>query len=247
MSELSTASDCVKSSQQSGSDSCGENLVPQYESAQCNFDECAFEDPSQSDTPHWPRSNQFSDSDCTTPRSHDAATATRSEEGRGGDARDPQRALWENIKSEISRVELSRDRLPRRLDITQSPGSAGAMGNFRESYGMNESGPVIPFGHGAHRDAINSMMPPHSGEYEAVGAAVPGPAATSASGAASGAGHPQFSPLPRAASEGSGTGYGANQSQQQTPPLQQQQPVQQQQQQHPQHQHNHHHRRRGRR
>merc|ERR1719424_329296 len=85
-----------------------------------------------------------------TPQSHDAVGHNRPEEGAGKHPRD---ALWENIKSKMQRVELSRDRLPRRHDVTQSPGSAaGAMGNFREKMGMNESGPVIPFGHGARRD-----------------------------------------------------------------------------------------------
>lgn len=149
-----------------------------YEGAQCNFDECTFEDPSQSDTPHWRRSTHLSDSDCTTPRSHDAAGPARTEEEGG--------RRWENIeslKSEIARVELSRDRLPRRLDVAQSPGGAGAMGNFREAVGMNESGPVVPFGHAARREAFGFRMAPHvAGE----------------AGAAPGYG--QFGPLPRTAS-----------------------------------------------
>lgn len=148
MSELSTVgSDRVNSSQPSGSDSCGEHIFP-LAGTQCSFDDCHFygEDPSQSDTM---RSHQPSDSDGTmTPRSLDTAgngSSARAEEER----KDPQHALWENIKSEMARVELSRDRLPRRLDITQSPGSGTAMGNFREKMGMNESGPVVP----ARRDA----------------------------------------------------------------------------------------------
>merc|ERR1719446_1771007 len=101
------------------------------------------EDPSHSDG-HWPRSSSYqpSDSDGTmTPMSHDTAPgAERAGEERGA-AKDPRDALWENIKSEMARVELSRDRLLRRLDITQSPGGPGpgAMANFREKMGMNES------------------------------------------------------------------------------------------------------------
>jgi hypothetical protein len=145
MSELSTASDRVNSSQPSGSDSCGENLMPHDGGGQVS----SGEDPSHSDG-HWPRSasHQPSDSDGTmTPRSHDTVGTNPAGEERGA-AKDPRDALWENIKSEMARVELSRDRMTRRLDITQSPGSTGAMANFREKMGMNESGPVIPFGHG---------------------------------------------------------------------------------------------------
>jgi len=158
MSELSTASDRVNSSQPSGSDSCGENHMMPVDggAGPCSFNElCASEDPrdSHSGDSHWPRSTQPSDSDCTTPRSHDLGPNSAQEERDRGGTKDPQHALWENIKCEMARVELSRDRMPRRLDITQSPGSAGGMGNFREAVGMNESGPVIPFGHGARRDA----------------------------------------------------------------------------------------------
>jgi len=148
MSTLSAASDRLNSSQPSGSDSCGVD----YDGAHCDFDECTFEDPSQSDTPRW----RF-DSDCATPGSHEA-TGQRAEEG----VKDPQHARWESIESGIARVQLSRDRLHRRMDIAQSPGSAGEPGNFRERVGMTESGPVIPFGHGPRgRDAISSMMTPH--------------------------------------------------------------------------------------
>jgi len=119
-----------------------------------SFNEWSGEDPSHSDG-HYTRSHQPSDSDCGTM----TPNSLRSDERQGtgeqkteGANKDPRDALWDNIKAEMARVELSRDKLPRRLDITQSPGSAGAMGNFREKMGMNESGPVIPFGHGARRD-----------------------------------------------------------------------------------------------
>jgi serine/threonine protein kinase len=171
LSELSTASDRVHSSQPSGSDSCGDTLPHHDGGNQCS----SGEDPSQSDG-HYPRSHQHghyprsqsdghyphSDSDGTmTPQSHDTAGTNRAEEERGA-AKDPRELLWENIKSEMARVELSRDRLPRRSgDNTQSPGSAGAMGNFREKMGMNDSGPVIPFGPGTRRDG-NTASQGHS-------------------------------------------------------------------------------------
>jgi len=149
MSELSTASDRMNSSQPSGSDSCGEPL-PQYEGAQCNFDGWEVlggEDPSQSDGVSQLRSAQ-SDSDCTTPRSHDAAASA---EGGRGTGKDSQQPRWENIP-QLSRMQLSRGRLHRGdADVAQSPGSMGAMGNFREKVGMNEGGPVTPFGTGARR------------------------------------------------------------------------------------------------
>lgn len=187
MSELSAVSDRINSSQPSGSDSCGANRVwlteCDYEGAQCNFDECAYEDPSQSDTPHWPRSAQLSDSDCTTPRS-DAAPVRA--EGDSASGKEQHGDPWENIKSEITRVELSRDRLPRRLDITQSPG--GNWTAFREAVGMTESGPVIPFGAAGavRRDVIDQIR-----EGEAA-------VSTVALGAPGGVG--PFSPLPRASS-----------------------------------------------
>eukprot|EP00747_Dinoflagellata_sp_TGD_P006717 gnl/TRDRNA2_/TRDRNA2_116374_c2_seq1.p1 gnl/TRDRNA2_/TRDRNA2_116374_c2~~gnl/TRDRNA2_/TRDRNA2_116374_c2_seq1.p1 ORF type:complete len:431 (+),score=27.23 gnl/TRDRNA2_/TRDRNA2_116374_c2_seq1:115-1407(+) len=140
MSVLSTSSDRVNSSQPSGSESCGDYGL-QYAGTHISFDHDS-EDPSQSDTPNWQRSNQQSDSDCTTPRSRDVALGhSRLEEESGATAKD---VLWENIKSEMTRVELSRDRLPRRLDSALSPGSTGAVGNFREAVGMNENGPVVP-------------------------------------------------------------------------------------------------------
>lgn len=181
MSEISTSDNNRGSSQPSGSDSCGENPLPH-----CIFNECRqhLEDSHSDTAPHWPRSTQVSDSDCTTPRSHDAAEQARPEEERGN-TKDPQYALWENIKSEITRTGLTR-----RLDITQSPGSTGAMGNFREAMGMKESGPVIPHGLGARRDALSSMLIPHASEYEhsTASSGVIGPAA----------GH--SSPLPRTSS-----------------------------------------------
>lgn len=143
VSELSYTSERMTSSQPSNSDSCGEfreNPLPQYQSGQCNFDECAFEDPSQSDTPQLTRSTQLSDSDCTTPRSHDADP-----QKDRGNIKGPQKEVWDNIINEIDLVRLARDRARRQLNLTQSPGSTGA-GNFREAVGMNESGPVIPFG-----------------------------------------------------------------------------------------------------
>lgn len=153
MSELSMASDRFNSSQPSGSDSCGEHPLPQYGGAQCNFDECAFEDPSgQSDTPHGIRSsNLLSDSDCATPRSHDTVSV-----GPAKGQAQPQTTLWENMHSEVSRLG---HRLHPRLDIAQSPGST-TLGNFREAVGMNESGPVIPFGHGAARMKAPGMSQP---------------------------------------------------------------------------------------
>lgn len=101
-----------------------------------------------------------------TPQSHDTKGTNQAEEERNA-GKDPREALWENIKKEMARVELSRDRLPRRLDITQSPGNAGHVGNFREKMGMNESGPVIPFGNttgtGLSANGIN-FSPPYRSE-----------------------------------------------------------------------------------
>ena len=133
MSEMSTASERVNSSQPSGSDSCEE---PRHLGSEMAF---AFDpDPSvASDTP------------------------------AGEDPRDPQgstriggekSAIWESIKYEMSRVELGRDRLPRRMDI-QSPGSTGALGTFREAIGMNDNGPVIPFS-AAGRHPQSAMRTP---------------------------------------------------------------------------------------
>lgn len=147
-SELSMDSERMNSSEACGSDSCGETL--HYvgtcsPNAQCNFEGCAFDEQSQSDTPgaHYPRSNQLSDSDSNTPRSHDAGQGNKeTDQDRG--AKDSQHALWENVRSEVARVGLTGDRIPRRLDSTLSPGSAGT-GNFRQAVGMEERGPVIPF------------------------------------------------------------------------------------------------------
>lgn len=136
--------------------------MPHYEGAHCNYDEYASEDPSQSD--HWPRSTQQSDSDCTTPRSHDALV--RPEDERSS-ARDPQQARWEDM--------ITRTGLTRRMDIAQSPGSTGAVGNFREAMGMKESGPVIPHSLGARRDARGSTTALHGGEYEGGAAPAGGP------------------------------------------------------------------------
>lgn len=149
-SELSTASERLNSSEACGSDSCGETL--HYGGTHCNFEGCAYDDQSQSDTPgaHYPRSNQLSDSDCTTPRSHDCGQGNKETDQERG-AKDSQHALWENVRSEVARVRLTGDRIPRRLDTALSPGSAGT-GNFRQAVGMDESGPVIPFGSsGRHR------------------------------------------------------------------------------------------------
>eukprot|EP00933_Yihiella_yeosuensis_P051056 TRINITY_DN4889_c0_g1_i1.p1 TRINITY_DN4889_c0_g1~~TRINITY_DN4889_c0_g1_i1.p1 ORF type:complete len:319 (-),score=59.38 TRINITY_DN4889_c0_g1_i1:389-1303(-) len=159
MSGLSTPSDRL-TSQQSGSDSCGE-----HQQAHCNFEGCEFEDPSgQSDNQHWPRSTQLSDSDCATPRSNDAS-------GQGGSQNPRDQALYEYIKSTADRnsggrqglIDRARDRklLGRMLDVISSPGSTGALGNFREAVGMNETGPVVPNIHGAtRREAISSMRTP---------------------------------------------------------------------------------------
>jgi len=163
MSELSTASERINSSQLSGSDSCGEAALHHeggHVQSRYALDELSGEDPSQSDS-HW-RSHQPSDSDGTlTPGSHDPLGTQRTEEEQKYDAQQAQHALWENIKSEMARVELSRDRLPRRFDVTQSPGSANTIGNFREKVGMNESGPVIPFGQATRRDP-NTIAQPFS-------------------------------------------------------------------------------------
>jgi serine/threonine protein kinase len=182
MSELSTASDRLNSSQPSGSESCGEH----HPNAHCNFDECAFEDPSgQSDTPHWPRSTHLSDSDCPTPRSHDAGIHSGTS---GPGLKEVQQALWDNIKYEMSRVERAR-----RVDIMTSPGSAGALGNFREAIGMNENGPVIPFGHGVAR----SMRTPSSSSQAGPNECEAGAAATATGAAAAAQGFGHFNPMPR--------------------------------------------------
>lgn len=142
MSEISTASDRVNSSQPSGSDSCGEPL-PHDGGLAYRFYEGPFsgEDASHSDNQHYHRPHQLSDSDGTnTPRSHDNVATHRPEEERGGATKD---SVSQNIKSELARVQLSRDRLPRSMHVTQSPGGGGS--NFREAVGMNESGPVTPF------------------------------------------------------------------------------------------------------
>lgn len=116
MSELSTASERLNSSQPSGSDSCGE---PGSDGA------FAFEDQRHSESEGSPFPGPYG-------------------AGPQVEAKDIQTmsAMWENIKHEMSRVELGRDRLPRRLDI-QSPGTTGTL-PFREAIGMNDNGPVIP-------------------------------------------------------------------------------------------------------
>eukprot|EP00929_Paragymnodinium_shiwhaense_P047436 TRINITY_DN24061_c0_g3_i1.p1 TRINITY_DN24061_c0_g3~~TRINITY_DN24061_c0_g3_i1.p1 ORF type:complete len:1030 (+),score=208.61 TRINITY_DN24061_c0_g3_i1:117-3206(+) len=135
MSEMSTG----YSSQPSGSESPGD---------------CLSEDPSQSDTPgaQWPRSStQMSGSDNDpTPRSEVSGHACNNP-GPGSTGEDgsvKEYNLWDTVKSVMQRVELSRDRLPRRMDTMLSPGGAGSTGNFREAVGY-ESGPVNP----ARRDA----------------------------------------------------------------------------------------------
>lgn len=190
-SEMSTVSDNNRgSSQMSGSDSCGENILL--------LNECRplFED-SHSDTgPNWPRSTQHSDSsDCTSPRSNDATEHARLEEERCN-TKDPQHALWENIKSEISRTGLTR-----RLDITQSPGVVGAMGNFREAMGMKETGPVIPHGLGAR--AISSMMTSHPAEYDNS----PPAASAGCSTTSAGSGHGSCNVAPRTSNNPEGSNH----------------------------------------
>lgn len=188
---------------------------------------CAFDDPSgQSDTAHWPRSNQLSDSDCATPNSHDTPSGGGGGSGSGGvSQKDVMASLWDNIKSEMTRVELMKDKLPRRLDNIQSPGSAGTLGgNFREAVGMNDNGPVIPFGHGtARRDAI-SMRTPSSGSQTAPAEEANGTASSLSSAGATagglgtavtgtagtGAGFGAFNPMSRSANDVLGSGHSAS-------------------------------------
>lgn len=146
MSELSTASERVNSSQPSGSDSCEE---PRHLGSEMAF---AFEDPSQSDTPV--AGGPSGPSDCGSPYPEGGNFGVPP----GGGTKDVQSAMWESIKYEMSRVELGRDRLPRRMDI-QSPGSTGALGTFREAIGMNDNGPVIPFS-AAGRHPQSMRTPP---------------------------------------------------------------------------------------
>lgn len=145
MTDMSTASDRVNSSQPSGSDSCGENTM-QDEGGSGIHEWSGTEDPSQSDG----HRHHQSDSDGTmTPKSMD----------NQGDAQSkgPQMKLWDNINSQITRLGTSQDGMPRGVaHITQSPGNAGAMGNFREKMGMNESGPVIP----SRREGNPTFTPP---------------------------------------------------------------------------------------
>jgi len=178
MSELSTASDRMNSSHPSGSDSCGENPLP-HEGAQCTFDGWE-EDPSQSDGMcHGGPRSAPSDSDSTTPRSHDAQPLDAE---RGKDIQVPR---WENLR-QLSRVQLSRGRLHRGdTDSTHSPGGMG--GNFREKVGMNEGGPVTPFVPGVRRDPPGSATQRDALEGEASSA----PSVELAGGAAGGpVGHP---------------------------------------------------------
>ncbi|CAE7357480.1 ppk15 [Symbiodinium natans] len=114
MSELSTASERLNSSQPSGSDSCGE---PGSDGAS------AFEDQRHSESEGSPFPGPYGG-------------------GSQVEAKDISATMWETVKHEMSRVELGRDRLPRRLDI-QSPGTTGTL-PFREAIGMNDNGPVIP-------------------------------------------------------------------------------------------------------
>jgi hypothetical protein len=200
MSQMSTASDRLQSSQPSGSDSCG------WGGSVCNFDGCASEDHSLSDTSgsHWPRSAQPSDSDCVTPQTGRTSQGARSSSGGAGGeersdaAKDPQAALWKNIKTEITRHQA-----PRRLDTALSPGRVGTTGgSFREAMGIAEPGPVI--GHGARRDSLGSWIAPHasaSGEEGAAGTGVGGSGSALA-----------FSPLQRTSSASSGAGNSAAQA-----------------------------------
>lgn len=145
MTDMSTASERVNSSQPSGSDSCGENTM-QDEGGSGIHEWSGTEDPSQSDG----HRHQQSDSDGTmTPKSMD----------NQGDAQSkaPQMKLWDNINSQMKALGTSQDGMPRGVaHITQSPGTAGAMGNFREKMGMNESGPVIP----SRREGNPTFTPP---------------------------------------------------------------------------------------
>lgn len=102
MSELSTASDRVNSSQPSGSDSCGDNLINHHDGGHSQFS--SGEDPSHSDG-HWPRSHLPSDSDGTlTPQSHGTGTSLQAEDQAA--SKDPRDALWLNIKSEMACAAL---------------------------------------------------------------------------------------------------------------------------------------------
>ncbi|CAJ1362670.1 unnamed protein product [Effrenium voratum] len=106
MSELSTASDRLNSSQPSGSDSCEEPRS-----------EMAYEE------------SQSGPSDCGSPYLEGTAKETKVDVA----------SAWKNIKYEMSRLELGRDRL------SSSSGAArGVSGTFREAVGMNDNGPVIP-------------------------------------------------------------------------------------------------------
>lgn len=137
MSELSFASERVNSSQPSGSDSCEE---PRHLGSEMAFN---FEDPSGiSSDAHGP-------SDCGSPWIPESSASGAREQ------KDVQSAMWESLKYEMTRVELGRDRLPRRLEM-QSPGSTGALGTFREAIGMNDNGPVIPISAARHQQTLGT-------------------------------------------------------------------------------------------
>lgn len=127
---MSTASERVQS--HSGSES--------HSDTPFNAFQYAFDSDGQDVSPQLPRSSQPSDSDCATPQS------------QGAQMRDdaPGTAEWEaSLKSEITRVELGRNRVMRRPEIGQSPGGAAPVGNFREAMGMSGTGPVAapPYGY----------------------------------------------------------------------------------------------------
>lgn len=128
VSEVSTASDRVNSSHHSSDSYDSRTGQHQYD-----FGEL-LSDPSQCDTPGT-RSTQQSDSDYATPRSGKSGQqrATVDESG--------QSQLWEQIKTQITRMELSKDHLHRRRE---SPGDASQVGNFRQAMGMTQGGPVVP-------------------------------------------------------------------------------------------------------
>lgn len=111
-------------SEQSGSDSAYSTNAGACGSG------CTSEDPSCSDASgtRWPRPlGQLSDSDgVTTPQSSEKR--------------------WGNVKSEIRRAAGVLNQ------VGPAGGARNSAANFREAVGMNETGPVVPFGHGIRRD-----------------------------------------------------------------------------------------------
>jgi len=126
---LSTASDCMQSSQPSGSESCSRSL---------------------SDGSHRGRFVSYSDSDSTSAMgSHGSGMEEHAQRSHRNKDK-----LWKNLQS-VTRGDLS-SRLPLSLESALSPKGAppsGGVGNFREAVGMGESGPVVPVVFGSHPSA----------------------------------------------------------------------------------------------